>query len=241
VHVSPTRSSTLELPAHPQNAYFDRLSELLQPGVRWLDVGCGRQLVPAECLRDHALIESRLKARGSLLVGLDLDPLALRQNRACTYRLLGTVAALPFASGAYDLVTGNMLFEHLDQPLQALVEIRRVLRPGGHLLVHTPNLFGIRSLAARAIPNRFHPWIVRRLEGRSEHDVHPTHFSFNRRGQIERALRAAGFARWRIEYVASANLYGHLPLIGQLEATWQWLARRSPTLRPTLLMVAQAP
>jgi ubiquinone/menaquinone biosynthesis C-methylase UbiE len=230
-----------DIPAHPQTAYFDRVSELLRAGMRWLDVGCGRQLVPAETLREHAAIEARLKACGSLLVGLDLHLAALRHNVACTYRVLGTVTALPFASQSYDLITANMVFEHLDHPLQALVEIRRVLRPGARLLVHTPNLFGIRSLVALAIPNRMHPWIVRRIEGRAECDVHPTHFTFNRRRQIERTLRAAGFARWRVEYVPSANFYGHLPLVGQVEATWQVLARRWSSLRPTLLVEAQAP
>lgn len=224
---------------HPQNAYFEYLEPMLRPGLRWLDVGCGRRLVP-DFLRDHAVLEARLRACGATLVGIDRDPAALRNNCACTYLTLGSALALPFAPRTYDLVTSNMVFEHLPRPIPALLEIRRVLRPGGRLIVHTPSLFGIRSIAARLIPNGLHPLIVERIERRAEPDVHPTHFAFNRRGQVERALRAAGFARWRLAYLDSPRFYGELPLIGQLEALWDRLARRAPMLRPTMLVEAEA-
>ena len=47
-------------------------------------------------------------------------------------------APLPFADDAFDLVTTLDVIEHIDDDVAALRELRRVLRPGGRLLVAVP-------------------------------------------------------------------------------------------------------
>jgi SAM-dependent methyltransferase len=47
-------------------------------------------------------------------------------------------APLPFRDGAFDLVTTLDVIEHVDDDVAALAELRRVLRPGGRLLVAVP-------------------------------------------------------------------------------------------------------
>ena len=47
----------------------------------------------------------------------------------------GDAEAIPFRDGAFDLVVGHAFLHHLPDPRAALAEIRRVLRPGGALLV----------------------------------------------------------------------------------------------------------
>ncbi len=47
---------------------------------------------------------------------------------------------LPFDDESFDLVNLTEVIEHLVRPDHALREIRRVIRPGGHLIVSTPNL-----------------------------------------------------------------------------------------------------
>src|SRR5205085_11778169 len=183
---------------HPQRVYFDRIEALLQPGARWLDVGCGRQLIP-RWMNGQAEWETRLAARGGLLVGVDPDFAALRDNRSCQFKLNADAAALPFAGDSFDLITSNMVFEHVEAPLPLLAEIRRVLRPGGQLLVLTPNWLDIVTIAARVVPNRFHAGLVTRVETRRAEDVYPTHFHFNRPRTVERLQRHAGYGQFRIE------------------------------------------
>lgn len=223
---------------HPQKVYLTRLEQVLQPGMSWLDIGCGRCLVP-RWLPDHRDIEERLSSLADHIVGVDLDLEALRANSSVKRLAMCEATFLPFISRTFDLVTSNMVFEHIERPRPVLEEIRRVTRPGGRLLVHTPNIHDIVTVAARLIPNRLHPGLVSCLEGRAEEDVYPTHFFFNRAKEIRDLLRTAGFEDIRLEYLDHPNAYGHIPLVAQVEALWHCLARRIPALRGTLLIHAR--
>jgi SAM-dependent methyltransferase len=165
----------------------------------------------------------------------------LRANRACGARVRASAAALPFVSGSFDLVSSNMVFEHLPTVHAPLAECHRVLRPGGQLVLHTPNGFDIVSLAARVVPNRWHPPLVSRLEQRAPEDVYPTYYRFNRLARIKPALAAEGFSRIDVQYLNHPEIYGHVPLLGPLERAWHRVARRVPWLRGTLLVQATRP
>ena len=76
-------------------------------------------------------------------VGIDWSDHALRQARALGLTVLrGGVAGpgLPVADSTADVVIMSQLIEHLVDPDGAVAEVRRVLRPGGSLLLSTPNL-----------------------------------------------------------------------------------------------------
>lgn len=223
---------------HPQRVYFARVEHALRPGMLWLDIGCGRWLVP-KWLPDHREIEGRLTSLTDCVVGVDVDFAALRLNLSLKQRLLSDATALPFASRTFDLVTSNMVFEHIERPRLALVEIRRVIRAGGRLIIHTPNILDMVTIAARIIPNRLHPVLVSWIEGRVKEDIYPTHFLFNRSRDIGEALRETGFREFQVEYLDHPNSFGHVPLLARVEALWHRLATSIPALRGTLLIEAQ--
>lgn len=54
-------------------------------------------------------------------------------------------ATLPFGDGEFDYVTCVEGIEHIENPQNAVREFRRVLRPGGHLIVSTPNILNIEE------------------------------------------------------------------------------------------------
>src|SRR5262249_40929030 len=110
---------------HPLQTYFERVKERLdgredgreagrEDGrdqiektngtMRWLDLGCGRQLAPG-WMKGQAEIEADLKSRASDIIGVDSDLAALRDNRALPSRINADAVRLPFADGSFDLVT----------------------------------------------------------------------------------------------------------------------------------------
>ncbi len=223
---------------HPQRVFFERVKQRLNGSTQWLDVGCGRQLTP-RWMKGRDELEADLRSRARSIVGVDRDFAALRDNGSLTVRLKADAAALPFAAGSFDLATANMVFEHIPAPRPSLKEIRRVLGRGGRLIVLTPNWLDIVTIAARLVPNRWHPAVVSRIEERGRSDVYPTHFRFNRPARVEKILREEGFWNCRIELLDHPNAYTHVPVVACVEDAWHNLARRWSALRGVLLIEAE--
>ena len=106
----------------------------LRPGMSLLDIGCG----PGTITIDLA----RLVAPGQV-IGLDASSDVVsraRQDAAgCGLPALrfevGDLFALDYDDASFDVVHAHQVLQHLDDPVAALVELRRVLRPGGTLAV----------------------------------------------------------------------------------------------------------
>lgn len=76
------------------------------------------------------------------VIGLDYDESAVAHVRARYPRIdmrHGNLADLPLADGSVDVVVNFQVIEHLWDQGQFVAECRRVLRPGGSLLMSTPN------------------------------------------------------------------------------------------------------
>lgn len=111
-------------------------------GARVLDIGCGsgRHVGAAYGLERVFVIGvdpnlNDLKAAASRLEFHDL----LGAHGGGRWRLSAADAtALPFESAGFDLVICSEVLEHIDNHQQAMAEMVRVLRPGGHLVVSVP-------------------------------------------------------------------------------------------------------
>jgi len=95
---------------------------------RALDLGCGAGLN-----LDHM-------ARYAQPVGTDFSEEALRFCRERGHELLckADAAELPFPDSEFDIITALDVIEHLDDDHAALAELRRVMRPGGLLIISVP-------------------------------------------------------------------------------------------------------
>lgn len=93
------------------------------PGLATLDLGCGEGRVGRELAR-----------AGHLLTGVDSSPaLIAAAERAGGYERLvrADAAELPFADDSFDLAVVFMSLQDMDRPGEAILELARVLRPGG--------------------------------------------------------------------------------------------------------------
>lgn len=92
---------------------------------RILEVGCGTGAILATI------------APSAALHGVDIDPRALAQcrgNAANAILTRGDGLALPYSNGSFDLVFCHYFLLWVSDPLQAVREMKRVTRPGGHVL-----------------------------------------------------------------------------------------------------------
>lgn len=216
-----------------QDAYEETLTDYVRPGTRWLDLGCGSSLLPS--WKREA--ERYLTSRAAVLVGLDRNLPGLLEHRTIEQRVCGDVGRLPFPDASFDLVSANMLVEHLDDPVTQFREIHRVLAPGGVFVCHTPNARGYPALAGRWIPDTVKRLIVRGLEGRRAPDVFKTYY----RANSPRALKQlAGVSRLRLRdlrMTVSSAVLAIVPPLALFELLWI-RALRSPgfqSLRPTMI------
>jgi len=74
------------------------------------------------------------------IIGVDQSPEAIRfcAEKGLGEVQLGDVCALPFGDRRFDLVIATDVLEHVQEDLSALRELRRVLKPGRHLLLTVP-------------------------------------------------------------------------------------------------------
>lgn len=160
-----------------QEIWGETIKRHLTPSVRWLDAGCGWRPL-AENLDS---LENELVNLAGKTVGVDLDFAHLRKHINISRRVCGSIESLPFADESFDLITCNMVVEHLPNPLPVFREASRVLAPGGALMIHTPNtrnyLVFANIVAKKLLPRSVVLALVN--DGRATDDIYPTYYRAN--------------------------------------------------------------
>jgi SAM-dependent methyltransferase len=110
-----------------------------EPGMRVLEAGSGTGRLSVRLARDRPVevlgVDSSPEAiKMSTELAADSAPLEGRAEFVC-----GDLYRLPFPDSSLDIAFSDSVFEHLDDPAGALAELRRVLRPGGIVVLSVPN------------------------------------------------------------------------------------------------------
>jgi SAM-dependent methyltransferase len=173
-----------DAPQDPEPWEWERRRALLlgtvAPGERVLDLGCGAGRFVAA-----------LRAAGADPVGVEIAEAALERARhnapGADLRLTEPDGSLPLEHGSVDLVWCSEVLEHVADTEHVLLEVRRVLRPSGRLLVTVP----------------FHGPVKAALIGLLRFDAHfdpvGQHLRFYTRSSLTRTLDRAGFADIGVE------------------------------------------
>lgn len=166
---------------------YDVLKELIRrivPGLLrkkdrcMLDVGCGYGGLLTVAEKD-----------GWKTAGIEYAQSATKKAKS---RIIGRVynTQLPCSSlesNQFDLVTIYHVIEHLSDPLTTLLEINRVLRPGGILVLETPNIGSLGSIIMR--------------DGWS-HLIPPEHLTYFNRRSIRVALDKSNYRSVKVFTIA---------------------------------------
>lgn len=142
--------------------------------ARILDAGCGS---------GRNMVEL---ARHGTVTGIELSEtsVALARERGMGEAIAGSVLEMPFEAGSFDLAASLDVIEHLEDDIGALRELRRVVTPGGSLLVTVPA----------------YQWLW------SGHDEVNHHFRRYTRRSLQRAGERAGWQQVRTTYFNSLLL-----------------------------------
>ena len=180
---------------HPYRTFEREVEHYLGPESTLLDAGCGRT----------APVLAKYRGKAKRLIGVDLvefDPAV-----GGIELLNKDLGKMGLPDRCVDLVMSRSVMEHVEDPLAVYSEINRVLKPAGHLIFLTANLWDYASLIAKLVPNRFHPWIVSRVEGREEHDVFPIQYRTNTLGAVKRFAGRTGFDIISFRYLGQYPCY----------------------------------
>ena len=147
--------------AVPEGAVPERFAErrdwllgFVSAGDRVLDLGCG-----------DGSFAAALAGAGAQVTMADVAEGALERARVIAPEaeavLLEEDAPLPFADGLFDLAWCGETFEHVADVTGMAAEMLRVVRPGGALLVTTPNqprlAMALEALGGRGLEERLDP------------------------------------------------------------------------------------
>ena len=160
---------------------------------RILDVGCGTGA------------NLKMLARFGHAEGVDVSQQAVSfcHERGLESVKLGALEELPYDDESFDLVTALDVIEHLDDDVAGLSEIRRVLRPGGFVLIFVPAFMFL--------------WGVQ--DDVSNHRRRYTLTS------LLNAIRAAGFSVERASYANAAFFF---PVLA-VRTLMRWFGLRAQT------------
>jgi 2-polyprenyl-3-methyl-5-hydroxy-6-metoxy-1,4-benzoquinol methylase len=187
-------------------------------------VGTGKRVLDVGCSTGY--LARPLSERGNTIVGIELDPVAARAaEQFCERVLVGDVEKmeLPLEPSSFDVVLCGDVVEHLRDPVASLARLRRFLKPGGRIVLSTPNVAN---------------WAIRLslLGGRWRYTergiLDRTHTHLFTRATLAEALRQAGYEQVRIDFSVpvpgdSDLLDGLGYAVGHLRPSlfaYQWIA-----------------
>ena len=163
-------------------AVLDKIREMA-PDLRgdYLDVGAGNGELIDRVMRAFPVNARACDYRGDLLAveGMSVDVANLNTE------------ALPYPDASFDLVTCTEVIEHLEHYRAALREMARVLRPGGVLILTTPNVLNLRSRLRYLLFGFFNMFGPLQFDDERHHSTHG-HINPVAYFYLAHALRSAG-------------------------------------------------
>jgi SAM-dependent methyltransferase len=219
-----------------QEKYFECLEELVWPGIRILDLGCGKEFLMSWFAPQQYGRWSASIVKPAAIFGIDPYLPSLQAN-SNSRRVCAFADRVPFAADSFDLVTANMVMEHVDDGEAVLKEAFRVLRPGGAFVFHTPNLRTPLVRLAGLLPHRLKQALVPAMEGgRTAGDVFPTHYHMNTEKAVTAAAALVGFEAVSVRHVFTSPITQFLGPLVFFElcivrlCAGEWFARWRPDL-----------
>ncbi|MBI5085892.1 MAG: methyltransferase domain-containing protein [Acidobacteria bacterium] len=166
---------------------------LMEAGAELLDIGCST----------GGMVIAASRHAGRRATGVDVafrwlvvGRRRLREAGVDARLICANAEALPFADACFDVITAQDALEHLNDPLRAVAEARRVSKPGAPALWTTNNRYAplpephLHLFGVGYLPRAWQPRYVSLRRG----DLHPYSIRMRSAPELKRLFRAAGYA-----------------------------------------------
>lgn len=161
---------------HRWEVWNELILARLHPHTVWIDGGCG----------SNAIVQA-FGAKAGKAIGVDIFEAPKVQSETDTHYVQGDVRSLPFADNSVDLVTLRFVVEHLEKK-QDLLDIARVLKPGGELMIVTTNLLSPFIAIGQLFPYSLKTRLIQSVFSVQSEDVFPTHHPMNTPAAMRRGI-----------------------------------------------------
>jgi SAM-dependent methyltransferase len=215
--------------------FWQRIGALIRPESVVLDFGAGRGASRSEDSVAYRRNLLSLKGRVRELIGVDVDPVVTTNEALDRAFVIRSDGQLPIPDQSIDVIVSDCVFEHIEDPAKAALELDRVLAPGGWICVRTPNRYGYIALANRLIPDRLHSRVIRSAQfERKGEDVFPAVYRLNTAKAFQRHFPAARYDQYIIPWDAEPAYHFGSKLLYSLFLAIQYC---TPAPFKTVLMV----
>jgi SAM-dependent methyltransferase len=172
--------------------FYSRVNALLQASSLVVDIGCGHgayRFDPVEYRRQLRILKGKCRK----VIGIDVDPRAAENPFVDEFHAIEG-DNWPMGDGQADVCISDNVLEHVADPDHFFSEVWRILKPGGHICIRTPNVLSYFGLISRLVPNRQHTNVLGKVkDGVRARDVFPTLYRCNTMRRIEKILAKYGF------------------------------------------------
>lgn len=189
-----------------QSAVLGRVPSLkLRAGARILDAPCG----------GTAGLSLALRSQGFDAVGADID-LVAAARLGNSFKNVNLDSPMPWPDESFDAVISTEGIEHLENHFSFLREVHRILKPGGILVLTTPNITALRS-RVRFFGSGFFGRDARPLNETARHPLH--HIGLATFPELRYELHVSGF---RLDAVRHTHTKP-VSYLYAIYAPWMWL------------------
>jgi 2-polyprenyl-3-methyl-5-hydroxy-6-metoxy-1,4-benzoquinol methylase len=165
-----------------------------------VDMGCGQ-----------GDLYGYVRSRFTHYIGIDAVRYEDFPKQAEFCRLDLDSGILPLADCSADVVAAIEVIEHLENPREFMRKLVRLAKPGGWIIVTTPNQLSFLSLLTLVVKHRFQAF----------QDVHyPAHLTALLEVDLRRVAAEAGLAKIEIEYSHSGRIPGTARHYPKLPSRW---------------------
>ena len=194
------------------------MSNAVQQGDRWLDVGGGHALFP-----ENPRLATALVQRCSSVTAVDPSENVLR-NQFAQHRIQSFLEDY-HPSGRFDIVTMRMVVEHVERPDLFGESLGRLVKPGGVAVVFTTNRLSPVSILANLVPFRFHHAVKSWFWGGDEVDTFPVHYKLNSRRALDAMFERHGFRNVAFSKLDDLATFSQFRFLGLVEiCAWKTLS-----------------